>query len=384
MRGEQYDLPAYIDHLASWIGQLSLVVCLDPASANHDQPWSTHRLRGLDGNLEVSLLTEGVPRGMHRRRRRERVCRAAAPDRPEDSHTGRSNAALATQIPKQRIMQAERTAQVIGDEVWNKFRCNPVSSPSCATTSSRSSTARGDRGSRSPARDGWPAIGNAGNVLRPTTNLKPRSASSARRCKAAGQAVSSSSSNSPYGAKVTFSDIGANAGWDAPEMAPWLDQGARCGVEAALRQAIVYMGEAGRFRSCTCSAKIPKAQFCITGVLGPGSTRTGQQFLHLPPLASSRVCRHGPPSTPSSSSTHRRRSRAAHYACRLSAEGPGTCAGEPLADDSSSTSGASLVGHRPGERLPGSGLVRGAAITACIHQGAPNMITTDKKTTIEA
>src|ERR1041384_7089463 len=41
------DLPAYIDHLAPRIGQLSLVICLDSGCANYDQLWSTTSLRGL-------------------------------------------------------------------------------------------------------------------------------------------------------------------------------------------------------------------------------------------------------------------------------------------------------------------------------------------------
>src|SRR6202012_3230742 len=59
-----YDLPAYIEHLAPRIGQLSLVVCLDSGCANYDQLWTTTSLRGLVvGTLEVSLLTEGVHSG---------------------------------------------------------------------------------------------------------------------------------------------------------------------------------------------------------------------------------------------------------------------------------------------------------------------------------
>src|SRR5258706_13488778 len=118
-----YDLPAYIDHLAPRIGDLSLVVCLDSGCANYDQLWSTTSLRGLViGNLEVSLLTEGGHSGDGTGviAANERVVRQLL-ERLEDSHTGQIKlAALATQIPKQRIMQAERTAQVIGDEVWNK------------------------------------------------------------------------------------------------------------------------------------------------------------------------------------------------------------------------------------------------------------------------
>ena len=36
-----FDLPAYIDHLAPRIGELSLVVCLDSGCANYEQLWST-------------------------------------------------------------------------------------------------------------------------------------------------------------------------------------------------------------------------------------------------------------------------------------------------------------------------------------------------------
>src|SRR5207302_5297577 len=118
------DLPAYIDHLSSRIGQLSFVICLDSGCANYEQLWSTTSLRGnITGNLDVSLLTEGVHSGDGTGviAASERVARILL-DRIEDSHTGQIKlAALATQIPKQRVLQAERTAAVIGDEVYSKF-----------------------------------------------------------------------------------------------------------------------------------------------------------------------------------------------------------------------------------------------------------------------
>src|SRR4051812_14535684 len=123
-----YDLPAYIEHLAPRIGQLSLVVCLDSGCANYDQLWSTTSLRGLViGNLEVSLLTEGVHSGDGTGviASSVRVIRELL-DRLEDSHTGVMKVdALVTQIPKQRVLQAARTAEVIGDEVWDKFPLQP-------------------------------------------------------------------------------------------------------------------------------------------------------------------------------------------------------------------------------------------------------------------
>src|SRR3954471_14140084 len=123
-----YDLPAYIEHLTPRIGELSLVVCLDSGCANYDQLWSTTSLRGLViGNLEVSLLTEGVHSGDGTGviAASERVARILL-DRIDDAHTGVIKLAeLATQIPRQRLAQAERTAQVIGDEVYNKFPLQP-------------------------------------------------------------------------------------------------------------------------------------------------------------------------------------------------------------------------------------------------------------------
>src|ERR1700742_3619930 len=106
-----YDLPAYIEHLAPRIGQLSLVVCLDSGCANYDQLWSTTSLRGLIvGTLSVSLLSEGVHSGDGSGviASSERVVRQLL-DRIEDSHTGQIKLPeLATQIPRGRILQAEK------------------------------------------------------------------------------------------------------------------------------------------------------------------------------------------------------------------------------------------------------------------------------------
>src|SRR5215831_19213335 len=85
-----YDLPAYIEHLAPRIGDLSLVVCLDSGCANYDQLWSTTSLRGVVlGNLEVSLLKEGVHSGDGTGviAASERVVRVLL-DRIDDSRTG--------------------------------------------------------------------------------------------------------------------------------------------------------------------------------------------------------------------------------------------------------------------------------------------------------
>ena len=292
-----YDLPAYIDHLAPRIGELSLVVCLDSGCANYDQLWSTTSLRGLVlGNLEVSLLHEGVHSGDGTGviAASERVIRMLL-DRLEDSHTGQIKlAALATQIPKQRVLQAERTAQVIGDEVWNKFPLQPGVKAVTDSNVELILNRTWRPGLAITGAEGWPTIQNAGNVLRPSTKLKLSIRIPPRvDPKAAAAAVKQAlEKDPPYGAKVTFEPSGANAGWDAPEMAPWLDKALEEASQRHFGKPAMYMGEGGTIPFMyMLGEKFPKAQFCITGVLGPGSNVHGpNEFLHIPTAKKLTLC----------------------------------------------------------------------------------------------
>jgi acetylornithine deacetylase/succinyl-diaminopimelate desuccinylase-like protein len=292
-----YDLPAYIDHLAPRIGQLSLVVCLDSGCANYDQLWSTTSLRGLVlGTLEVSLLTEGVHSGDGTGvvAASERVVRQLL-DRLDDSHTGVMKLSeLATQIPRARIEQAEKTAQVIGDEVWNKFPLQPGVSAVVKSNVELILNRTWRPGLAITGADGWPPIQNAGNVLRPSTKLKLSIRIPPRvDPKAAAKAVKDTlEKDPPYGAKVTFDARDASAGWDAPEMAPWLDKALDEASQRHFGKPAMYMGEGGTIPFMyMLGEKFPKAQFCITGVLGPGSNAHGpNEFLHIPTARRLTLC----------------------------------------------------------------------------------------------
>jgi acetylornithine deacetylase/succinyl-diaminopimelate desuccinylase-like protein len=292
-----FDLPAYIDHLAPRIGQLSLVVCLDSGCANYDQLWSTTSLRGnITGNLEVSLLTEGVHSGDGTGviASSERIIRQLL-DRIEDSHTGQIKLAqLATEIPRQRVLQAERTAQVIGDEIYSKFPLQPGVVP-VSTSNIELILNRTWRPTLAiTGADGWPAVGSAGNVLRPFTRLKlslripPRVDAEA----AAAALKHALEKDPPHGAKVSFSDINANNGWDAPELAPWLEKALDTASQRHFGKPSMFMGEGGTIPfMAMLGDKFPKAQFCITGVLGPGSNAHGpNEFLHLPTARKLTLC----------------------------------------------------------------------------------------------
>jgi acetylornithine deacetylase/succinyl-diaminopimelate desuccinylase-like protein len=292
-----YDLPAYIDHLAPRIGQLSLVVCLDSGCANYDQLWATTSLRGnLVGNLNVSLLTEGVHSGDGTGviAASERVVRQLL-DRIEDCHTGQIKLAeLATEIPRQRVLQAERTAQVIGDDIYSKFPLQPGVVPVVHDNVELILNRTWRPSLAITGADGWPPIGSAGNVLRPFTRLKlsirlPPRVDAKRAADTVKQVLEQ---DPPYGAKVSFSDISSNAGWDAPELAPWLDKALDAASQRHFGQPSMYMGEGGTIPFMhMLGKKFPKAQFCITGVLGPGSNAHGpNEFLHLPTARKLTLC----------------------------------------------------------------------------------------------
>ena len=291
------DLPAYIEHLAPRIGQLSLVICLDSGCANYDQLWSTTSLRGLVlGTLDVSLISEGVHSGDGTGviAASERVVRQLL-DRLEDSHTGQIKLAeLATEIPRARILQAERTAQVIGDETWSKFPLNTGAQPVTRDNVELILNRTWRPGLAITGAEGWPTIGNAGNVLRPFTRLKlsiriPPRVDPDRAAQAVKQLLEK---DPPYGARVSFEISGANAGWDAPEMAPWLDKALDAASLRHFGKPAMYMGEGGTIPFMyMLGQQFPRAQFCITGVLGPGSNAHGpNEFLHLPTARRLTLC----------------------------------------------------------------------------------------------
>jgi acetylornithine deacetylase/succinyl-diaminopimelate desuccinylase-like protein len=284
-----FDLPAYIEHLAPRIGKPSLVVCLDSGCGNYEQLWCTTSLRGLViGTLDVSLLTEGVHSGDGSGivASSFRVLRSVL-DRLEDAHTGTIKPLeLGVAIPRERVLQAAKVAEVLGDEVWSKF---PLHDGVSAV--SRDAAELILNRTWRPAlaiigADGVPSIADGGNVLRPRTALKLSlripptldAAAAATRVKTLLEA------DPPYGARVKFDVIGANAGWQAPALAPWLDAAVDRASTRHFGKPPMMMGEGGSIPFMDMlGKKFPEAQFLITGVLGPGSNAHGpNEFLHLP------------------------------------------------------------------------------------------------------
>jgi acetylornithine deacetylase/succinyl-diaminopimelate desuccinylase-like protein len=284
-----YDLPYYVDHLAAQLGEPSLVVCLDSGCGNYDQLWLTTSLRGMvAGTLSVRVLEEGVHSGDASGvvPSSFRILRRLL-SRLEDETTGELRPSeLQVQIPPERIAQARVAAAALGQSVYTKFPFVPGMTPVSADRVELVLNRTWRPQLAVIGVDGLPPIGNAGNVLLPgvaaklSLRLPPT-----LDARPAGDTVRRLlESDPPHGAAVRFDARDATTGWNAPALAPWLEQSLARASEAAFGAPPAYMGEGGTIPfMAMLGEKFPAAQFVVTGVLGPHSNAHGpNEFLHLP------------------------------------------------------------------------------------------------------
>ena len=284
-----YDLPAYVDHLAPRIGQPSLVVCLDSGCGNYEQLWCTTSLRGLaGGNLTVKVLDEGVHSGdasgivpSSFRLLRQLLSRI------EDEDTGRILLdGLHGNIPEERSTQAARVAEVLGTAVYDKFPLLDGLRPMDDDLAELVLNRTWRPALSVTGMDGIPPLASAGNVLRPFTAVKlslrlPPTVDGKRAGELLKEALLR---DPPNGATVTLDLEKASSGWNAPALAPWLEQAIDAASNEFFGKPAMYMGEGGSIPFMgMLGEKFPKAQFMITGVLGPHSNAHGpNEFLHIP------------------------------------------------------------------------------------------------------
>jgi len=284
-----YDLPFYIDALANRIGSPSLVICLDSGCGNYDQLWSTTSLRGMVScTLRVDVLREGVHSGDASGivPSSFRVLRQLL-SRLEDEVTGEIRlSALHAPIPEQRRAQAQVAAQQLGAAVFTKFPFYEGTQPQ-GTDLAEQILARTWRPTLSvTGGGGLPDVANAGNVLRPHTTLALsfRLPPTVDASAAAAAIHSALTAAPPHHCGVTVTGLGGASGWNAPPLAPWLEDSLETASRAYFDRPAVHMGEGGSIPfMAMLGEKFPRAQFFITGVLGPGSNAHGpNEFLHLP------------------------------------------------------------------------------------------------------
>ena len=293
-----YDLPAYLDALASRMGDVGLVIALDSGAGNFDQLWATTSLRGLvNGTLRVDILTEGVHSGdaggvvpSSFRIARELL------DRIDDSRTGAvKGAEFACEIPAERLAQARQAAAILGDSLWKRFPwasccaddgtsrlfARPVSDDPVELVLNRTWRAA----LAVTGAEGLPPLASAGNVQRPYTSLKlslrlPPLVDGGRAARALKQRLEA---DVPYSASATFEADSAATGWNAPSNAAWMSRALGEASQAMFGKPAAFVGEGGTIPfMAMLTDKFPASQLLVTGVLGPKSNAHGpNEFLHI-------------------------------------------------------------------------------------------------------
>ena len=284
-----YDLPAYLDALAPRMGKVDFVVGLDSGCGDYERLWATTSLRGLaGGRLTVEVLTEGVHSGDASGivPSSFRIARKLL-DRIEDATTGHVlPAEFHAPIPAERVEQAGRAAEILGDIVISRYPFANGTQP-MVTDRAEALLNRTWRPALSViGADGLPSSANAGNVLRPQTSLKL----SLRLPPPIDGDLASQhlkrllEADPPYGANVHFDDESGATGWNAPPTQAWLGSAIDEASSLFYDKPAAAMGEGGTIPFMAMLGKhFPEAQFLITGVLGPHANAHGpNEFLHVP------------------------------------------------------------------------------------------------------
>ncbi len=291
------DLIPYIDMLRARLGEVGLVICLDSGAGNYDQLWLTTSLRGLaSGVLKVEILSEGIHSGDASGLVPSsfRIMRQVL-DRLEDSHTGRLlPASFHCEVPPERVAQARAAAATLGEEVYRRFPwahhdCGGASLVALPTTTDplEALLKRTWQPTLSvTGADGFPALQDAGNVLRPYTafKLSLRLPPLVDAASAVAELKTLLEDNAPYQAKVTFHAEGAASGWNAPATVPWFEQALNQASLAHFGAPVGHIGQGGTIPLMNLlSQGFPTAQMMVCGVLGPKSNAHGpNEFLHVP------------------------------------------------------------------------------------------------------
>jgi acetylornithine deacetylase/succinyl-diaminopimelate desuccinylase-like protein len=282
------DLPAYIEALADRIGAPDLVVCLDSGCGNYEQMWVTTSLRGLiGGDLRVSTLSEGVHSGAAGGivPSTFRIARLLL-DRIEDSRTGEILLReLHADIPASVRSEAQAAAEVLGPALVRSYPLLPGVRLPDSDAAERLLDLTWRPALEVIGAAGLPPIDNAGNVLRPTTVLKLsiRVPPGVDAPKAAERVKQVLEADPPHGASVSFDLHEAATGWSAPPLAAWLQSSLQRASSDAFGRDARSRGEGGTIPFMAMLGKrFPRAQFVITGVLGPHSNAHGpNEFLEI-------------------------------------------------------------------------------------------------------
>jgi acetylornithine deacetylase/succinyl-diaminopimelate desuccinylase-like protein len=271
------DLPAYMEHLAGRLGDVTFVVCLDGGGGDYQRMWLMSSLRGL---VKLTVTVRVLETAQHSGLAGGlvpssfRILRQLL-DRVEDAATGEILIPeMNAPIPADRRAQAEALAAMDPGAVKRMLPLAAGMQPAADDDVELilNNTWRPTLAVTGAA--GLPEPAQAGNVLRTHTalTLSLRTPPLAD-AKAAGAAVVRAlTTDVPHGATVEISDFVAENGWNAPAFAPWLAAAMDSASDRVFGTEYGSLGIGGSIPFMEMlGRRYPQAQIVVTGALGADS-----------------------------------------------------------------------------------------------------------------
>lgn len=284
-----YDLPFYIEALKDRIGKLDFIICLDSGAGTYDQLWITTSLRGLIGGmLSIDVLKKGIHSGtgsgmvpscmLILRQLLSRI---------ENESDGKILLPeLSVEIPPPRLQQTKETAKILAENLCEDCHFHEGVQAVVSDPVEQLLNRTWRAGLAIVNAEGFPPPGNVGNVTLPSLKFKlsmriPPTCDAEIAIKALKNKLEM---NPPFHAKVHFEMGEYASGWNAPTEEPWLMNAVNNASQHYFGDTAKYLGEGGSIPFMgMLGKKYPKAQFLITGLLGPESNAHGpNEFLHIP------------------------------------------------------------------------------------------------------
>jgi len=284
------DLPAYLEHLADRLGQVSLVICLDAGGgSDYKRLWLTSSLRGVvNATVTVRVLEAGVHSGIASGivPSSFRIMRQLL-DRLEDSATGAVRLPeMNVPIPAQRRTDAAAFAALEPDAIGRGIPF--VTGMSAASPDLVELILNNTwRPTLSViGADGLPESKLAALVLRPSTSLRLSFRTPPTADTAAAQAalVKTLTTDVPYGAQVDVTDFVTLSGWSAPAPSPWLSAALDDLTGSVFSEPYRQMGLGGGIPFMEMlGRRYPDADFVVTGAIGMDSNmHVPDEWLNIP------------------------------------------------------------------------------------------------------
>lgn len=274
------DLGYFLESVKDVVKVPDLMFIMDSGCGDYERIWLTTSLRGnLRFDFKVAALKEGVHSGDAGGVVPEtfEIVRALL-DRLDDAKTGKVVDTFQVTIPEYRLKEVADAAKLLGTKVYDHFPFVDKALPMTTDPYELLLNKTWRANMSVTGAEGLPQLKDAGNVLRPETALRVslRIPPTLDAEKGAEELKKILTENTPYNAKVEVYNLSAGPGLNCPEMTPGLSKIIKEASQNFYSNDPIYYGEGGSIPFLSSLAQqFPKAQFFISGVLGPESNAHG-------------------------------------------------------------------------------------------------------------